>query len=108
MAKDHPKAEILAQIARRKELIETSKKLIKETKNIVDQSHRLILTAMGHDAMGKANKTDDSNHYFYSTFSSSRTQSNILRRRANIQRTKLGSSNRSYVARKASATTGGK
>jgi len=53
MATDHPKAEILAQIARRKELIETSKKLIKETKNLVEQSHRLILIAMGHDADGK-------------------------------------------------------
>ena len=108
MATDHPKAEILAQIARRKELIETSKKLIEETKNLVEQSHRLIRIAMGHDAMGKANKTDHCNPYFFSTFSSSRTKSNILRRRANIQRTKLGSSNRSYVARKASATTGGK
>src|SRR5262249_18598950 len=74
MATDHPKAEISARIARRKELIETSKKLIEETKNLVEQSHQLILIAMGHDAMGKANKTDDCNPYFFSTFSSSRTK----------------------------------
>ena len=108
MATDHPKAEILAQIARRKELIEASKKIIEESKNLVEQSHRLILIAMGHDAMGKANKTNDCHPHFFSTFSSSRTKSNILRTRANIQRTKPGSSNRSYVARKASATTGGR
>jgi hypothetical protein len=59
MATDHPEAEILAQIARRKELIETSKKIIEESKNLVEQSHRLILIAMGHDAVGKACKTDD-------------------------------------------------
>jgi hypothetical protein len=84
-----PKAEFLARIARRKELIETSKKIIEESKNLVEQSHQLILIAMGHDAMGKANKTDDCNPYLFSTFSSSRTKSNILRTRANIQRTKL-------------------
>ena len=89
MATDHPKAEILAQIARRKELVERSKKIIEESKNLVEQSHRLILIAMGHDAMGKANKTNDCHPHFFSTFSSSRTKSNILRTRANIQRTKL-------------------
>jgi hypothetical protein len=89
MATDHPKALILAQIARRKELIETSKKIIDESKNLVEQSDRLILIAMGHDAMANPNKTDDCNPYFFSTFSSSRTKSNILRTRANIQRTKL-------------------
>jgi hypothetical protein len=44
-----PKAEFLAQIARRKELIETSKKIIEDSKTLVEQSHRLIHIAMGHD-----------------------------------------------------------
>jgi|Tabmets5t2r1_1033131.scaffolds.fasta_scaffold45199_1 hypothetical protein len=44
-----PKAEFLAQIARRKELIETSKKIIEDSKTLVEQSHRLIRIAMGHD-----------------------------------------------------------
>lgn len=47
-----PKAEFLAEIARRKELIETSKKIIEQSKNLVEQSHRLILIAHGHDVDG--------------------------------------------------------
>jgi hypothetical protein len=39
-------AEILAQIARRKELIERSKKLIVISKALVEQSDRLIRIAM--------------------------------------------------------------
>jgi hypothetical protein len=52
-----PKAEFLAQIARRKELIETSKKMIEDSKTLVEQSHRLIRIAMGHDFDGEAVRT---------------------------------------------------
>jgi hypothetical protein len=47
-----PKAEFFAQLARRKELIETSKKIIEQSKNLVEQSHRLIRIAHGHDVDG--------------------------------------------------------
>jgi hypothetical protein len=46
-----PKAEFLAGIARRKELIGTSKKLIERSQKLLEQSYRRILIAHGHDAM---------------------------------------------------------
>jgi hypothetical protein len=45
----------LARIARRKELIETSKKIIGDSKTLVEQSHRLIRNATGHDVDGEGN-----------------------------------------------------
>jgi hypothetical protein len=45
-------AEIRAQIARRKQLIETSETLIAHSKNLVEKSHRLIRIAMGHNGEG--------------------------------------------------------
>jgi hypothetical protein len=54
-----PKAEFLAQIARRKELIEKSKKLIEDSKTLVEQSHRLIRIAMGHEVDGEGNNHKD-------------------------------------------------
>jgi hypothetical protein len=53
------KAEFLARIARRKELIETSKKKIEDSKTLVEQSHRLIRIAMGHDVHGGGNNHKD-------------------------------------------------
>jgi hypothetical protein len=50
-------AEILAQIARRKELIERSKKIIVISKALVEQSDRLIRIAMGHDVDGEVVRT---------------------------------------------------
>jgi hypothetical protein len=44
-----PKAEILAQIAYRQQVIERSKTIIEDSKALVDQSHRRIRMAMGHD-----------------------------------------------------------
>jgi hypothetical protein len=52
-----PLAEVLAQLARRKELIERSKKLIVTSKDLVEQSHRLIRIAMGHDVDGEVIRT---------------------------------------------------
>jgi hypothetical protein len=54
-----PKAEFLAWKARRKELIEESEKRMEHSTTLLNQSHRLIRMAMGHD-IGKTNndKTD--------------------------------------------------
>jgi hypothetical protein len=50
-------AEILAQIARRQQLIERSKKVIVISKALVEQSDRLIRIAMGHDVDGEVVRT---------------------------------------------------
>jgi hypothetical protein len=52
-----PLAEVLAQLARRKELIERSKKLMITSKDLVEQSDQLIRIAMGHDVDGKVVET---------------------------------------------------
>jgi hypothetical protein len=51
------KAAFLTHIAHRKRLIEKSKKLIVISKDLIEQSHRRIRIAMGHD-VDKGNKTD--------------------------------------------------
>jgi hypothetical protein len=53
-----PKAEFLAQIALRQKLIERSKKIIITSKALVEQSHRLIGIAMGHDVDGELVRTE--------------------------------------------------
>jgi hypothetical protein len=52
-----PGADILARIARRQQLIGKTKKIIEDSKALVEQSHRLIRIAMGHDVDGEVVRT---------------------------------------------------
>jgi hypothetical protein len=49
----NPKAEFLAQIARRNERIEKSIKRIEQSNAFIKQSNRLIRIAVGHDIDGE-------------------------------------------------------
>jgi hypothetical protein len=81
-------AEIRAWIARRKQLIEISEKLIADSKNLVEQSHRLIRIAMGHDGDGHNQKADDSGSVGTPTFTSFSTSHS---HRSNLRRVVLDS-----------------
>jgi hypothetical protein len=52
-----PKAEIL--VAYRQQVIGRSKKIIADSKALVDQSHRRIRIAMGHDGHGEGNNHEN-------------------------------------------------
>jgi hypothetical protein len=60
MGKDS-KAEFLARKAHRKELIEKSEKRMEHSINLLNQSHRLIRMAMGHDIGKRNNDKKDQN-----------------------------------------------
>jgi hypothetical protein len=51
------KAEILARSERRRKLIEKSTTVIEKSNFLINQSHRLIRIAMGHDVDGELVRT---------------------------------------------------